>query len=228
VLHFEGERATRLRMVRALKNRFGPVDEVGCFDLSGDGINAVLDPSGLFVSRHHQPVPGTCVSVTLEGRRPLLAEIQALVAPSALERPRRTSTGVDSSRFAMVMAVLEARLGVPLGKADVFTSTVGGARVTEPAGDLAIAAAIASAAQSFHLPADMIAIGEIGLAGELRRVPELDRRLAEAARIGFRLAVVAAGPGTEGLRHHGDLEVLAVPDLASAMQVVHLSRPMGR
>jgi DNA repair protein RadA/Sms len=228
VLHFEGERATRLRMVRALKNRFGPVDEVGCFDLSGDGINAVLDPSGLFVSRHHQPVPGTCVSVTLEGRRPLLAEIQALVAPSALERPRRTSTGVDSSRFAMVMAVLEARLGVRLGKADVFTSTVGGARVTEPAGDLAIAAAVASSAQSFHLPADMIAIGEIGLAGELRRVPELDRRLAEAARIGFRMAVVAAGPDSDTLRDHSGLEVLAVPDLASAMHVVHLSRPMGR
>ena len=227
VLHFEGERSTRLRMVRALKNRFGPVDEVGCFDLSSDGINAVVDPSGLFVSRHHQPVPGTCVSVTLEGRRPLLTEIQALVAPSAAERPRRTSSGIESARFAQVVAVLEAREGLALARHDVFASTVGGARVSEPAGDLAMALAIASAARGFHLPADMIAIGEIGLAGELRRVPELERRLSEAARIGFTLALVSAEPGQVGSRRVDGLEVVAAPDLRGALQVVQLTGPVS-
>ena len=147
VLQFEGERATRLRMVRAVKNRFGPVDEVGCFDLSSDGISAVTDPSGLFVSRHHEPVPGTCVSVTLEGRRPLLAEVQALVAPSAAERPRRTTSGVDSVAHRHGARRARGPRGLRLARHDVFVSTVGGARVTEPAGDLAIALAVASAAQ---------------------------------------------------------------------------------
>ncbi len=226
VLQFEGERATRLRMVRAVKNRFGPVDEVGCFDLTGDGIAAVTDPSGLFVSRHHEPVPGTCVSVTLEGRRPLLAEIQALVAPTSAERPRRTTSGLDPARAAMVLAVLEARAAVPLHGRDVFVSTVGGARVQEPAGDLATALAIASAARGLVVPPEVIAIGEIGLAGELRRVPELQRRLAEAQRIGFGFAVVPAERGNAAPWVDG-LEVLAAPDLRTALRVLDLtvSRP---
>src|SRR5699024_5743698 len=120
VLQFEGEPNTRLRMVRAVKNRYGPVDEVGCFELSSDGISAVTDPSGLFLSRHHEPVSGTCVSVVLEGRRPMLAEVQALVAPTTAERPRRTTAGVDGSRTAMVLAVLEARARVPLFSRDIF------------------------------------------------------------------------------------------------------------
>ncbi len=198
VLQFEGERSSRLRMVRAIKNRYGPVDEVGCFDLSGDGITAVTDPSGLFISRHHEAVPGTCVSVTLEGRRPMLAEIQALVTASPAERPRRTTSGVDPSRAAMVLAVLEARARVPLSSRDVFVSTVGGARVHEPAGDLATALAIASAAQGLVVPPEVIAIGEIGLAGELRRVPEVERRLGEARRIGFTYAIVPAESGGGG------------------------------
>ena len=222
VLQFEGERATRLRMVRAVKNRFGPVDEVGCFDLTGDGITAVTDPSGLFVSRHHEPVPGTCVSVTLEGRRPLLAEIQALVAPTSAERPRRTTSGLDPARAAMVLAVLEARAAVPLHGRDVFVSTVGGARVHEPAGDLATALAIASAAQGLVVPPEVIAIGEIGLAGELRRVPELQRRLAEAQRIGFAFAVVPAERGNAAPQVDG-LEVLAAPDLRTALRVLDLT-----
>src|SRR5688500_477439 len=162
VLQFEGERATRLRMVRAVKNRYGPVDEVGCFDLSSAGITGVTAPSGLFSARHHEAVPGTCVSVTMEGRRPMLAEIQALVTPSAAERPRRTTSGVDPSRTAMVLAVLEARARVRLAGRDVFVSTVGGARVHETAGDLAPALAIASAAQGLVVPPEVIAIGEIG------------------------------------------------------------------
>ena len=232
VLQFEGERATRLRMVRAVKNRYGPVDEVGCFDLSSDGITAVTDPSGLFISRHHEAVPGTCVSVTMEGRRPMLAEIQALVTPSAAERPRRTTSGVDPSRTAMVLAVLEARARVRLMNRDVFVSTVGGARITEPAGDLAAALAVASAAQGLVVPPEVIAIGEIGLAGELRRVPEVKRRLEEARRIGFGFAIVPAEPGGTGSRKLDGLEVLAAPDLPTALRVLDLktvrrSRPRG-
>jgi DNA repair protein RadA/Sms len=226
VLQFEGERATRLRMVRAVKNRFGPVDEVGCFDLSGEGITAVTDPSGLFLSRHHEAVPGTCVSVTLEGRRPMLAEIQALVTPSAAERPRRTTSGVDAARTAMVLAVLEARARVRLMSSDVFVSTVGGARVQEPAGDLATALAIASAAQGLVVPPEVIAIGEIGLAGELRRVPELERRLMEAQRIGFGFAIVPAGRGGGSQRLDG-MEVLAAPDLRTALRVLDLRTARG-
>ncbi len=221
VLQFEGERNTRLRMVRAVKNRYGPVDEVGCFDLTSDGITAVTDPSGLFVHRHHEPVAGTCVSVTLEGRRPMLAEIQALVARSASERPRRTTSGVDSSRTAMILAVLEARAGVALPHSDVFVSTVGGAQVKEPAGDLAIALSIASAARGAAVPQEVVALGEIGLAGELRRVPELPRRLAEARRIGFSHAVVPAEPNAMPPMVDG-IAVLPVPDLAGALRVLDL------
>ncbi len=228
VLQFEGERATRLRMVRAVKNRYGPVDEVGCFDLSGEGISAVTDPSGLFISRHHEAVPGTCVSVTLEGRRPLLAEIQALVTPSPAERPRRTTSGVDPARTAMVLAVLEARARVPLMSRDVFVSTVGGARVQEPAGDLATALAIASAAQGLVVPSEVIAIGEIGLAGELRRVPELKRRLNEAQRIGFRFAIVPADKGQGGSEKLDGMEVFAAPDVRSALRVLDLTSARGR
>jgi DNA repair protein RadA/Sms len=223
VLQFEGERATRLRMVRAVKNRFGPVDEVGCFDLSGDGITAVTDPSGLFVSRHHEPVPGTAVAVSLEGRRPMLAEIQALVTPSSAERPRRTTSGLDPSRTAMIMAVLEARAKVRLHSSDVFASTVGGARVHEPAGDLATALAIASAAQSMVVPSEVVAVGEVGLAGELRRVPELKRRLAEAQRIGFTFAIVPAEGGGGGSTRVDGMEVFAAPDLRTALRVLDLS-----
>jgi DNA repair protein RadA/Sms len=228
VLQFEGERSTRLRMVRAIKNRYGPVDEVGCFDLSGDGISAVTDPSGLFISRHHEAVPGTCVSVTLEGRRPLLAEIQSLVTPSPAERPRRTTSGVDPSRAAMVMAVLEARARLPLAAHDVFVSTVGGARVQEPAGDLAIALAIGSAGQGLVVPPEVIAIGEIGLAGELRRVPELERRLSEARRIGFTYAIVPADSGGGGSRQVDGMEVMAAPDLRTALRVLDITRRYGR
>ncbi len=222
VLQFEGERSSSLRMVRAAKNRFGPVDEVGCFALTADGIAAVSDPSGLFVSRHHHPVPGSCVTVALEGRRPLPVEIQALVT-SAADRPRRAQTGVDAGRVAMVLAVLEARLRVRTSDADVFVATVGGARLHEPAGDLATALAIASARRGTVVPPQVVALGEIGLAGELRRVPDLRPRLMEAARLGFTVAVVPQQPdsaGQPGLPEVPGLHVHAVPDLAGALRVV--------
>ncbi|MGH3544806.1 MAG: DNA repair protein RadA, partial [Mycobacteriales bacterium] len=178
VLHFEGERHTSLRLLRAVKNRFGPADEIGCFQLTDIGIDGVADPSGLFLTARTDPVAGSCVTVTLEGRRPLLTEVQALVAPSPLASPRRTVSGLDSARLALVLAVLEQRAGLNLATRDVFAATVGGARVTEPAVDLAMALAVASAARHHALPTDMIAIGEVGLSGEVRAVRGVQQRLA--------------------------------------------------
>jgi len=192
VLAFEGDRHSGVRMVRATKNRFGPADEVGCFEMGELGIVEVADPSGLFTSRHEEPVPGTCITVTMEGRRPLLAELQALVAPSVAQSPRRTMHGVDSGRLAMVLAVLERRAGLQLYNRDVYVSTVGGAKVADPSADLAAGIAVASAALNAQVTQRFVAIGEVGLAGELRRVPGTDRRLAEAARLGFTEAVVPA------------------------------------
>ena len=203
VLHFEGDRHQQLRMVRALKNRFGPTDEVGCFELGEYGLIGLPDPSGLFVSQRARPVPGTCVTVTLEGRRPLLAEVQALVAVSALEIPRRVTSGLDSARVGMVLAVLQRRADVKIGRHDVYAATIGGVRLTEPSVDLAVALAMASATADLSIPGSVVAIGEVGLAGEVRRVPGVARRLAEAERMGFRRAIVPAGSG--GLPSSGDL-----------------------
>ena len=227
VLHFEGDRESRFRMVRAMKNRFGPVDEVGCFDLGAEGITAVTDPTGLFVESHHARVPGTCVAVTMEGRRPLLAEVQALVTHSSAERPRRTTSGLDSSRVAMVMAVLQQHCGVHLHTKDVFASTVGGARVAEPASDLAVAVALTSASRGAPAPRGVVAMGEIGLSGELRRVRDLPLRLAEAARLGFQLAVVPTEPGRPTARSPESwtvdgMRVLDVPDVASTLRLLQL------
>jgi DNA repair protein RadA/Sms len=198
VVQFEGERHSRLRLVRAVKNRFGPTDEVGCFDLGDRGIVGLPDPSGLFLTSRDRPVPGTCVTVTLEGRRPLVAEVQALVTPSSGGSPRRTTSGLDSSRLAMVLAVLTRRASLDVNGADCYASTVGGVRLGEPAADLAVALAIAGARLDVALPHGTVAFGEVGLAGDLRPVTGAPRRLAEAARIGFRRAVVPAGSLTEG------------------------------
>ena len=226
VLHFEGERSSRLRMVRAVKNRFGPVDEVGCFDLSAEGIVAVTDPTGLFIARHHEPVTGSCVSVVLEGRRPILAEVQALVTGSASDRPRRATSGVDGNRLAMILAVLHQRCRIRLHAHDVFMSTVGGARISEHSGDLAAAIAVASAWKDKPVPTDVVAIGELGLAGELRRVRDLPLRLAEAARLGFGSAIVPLGPddGDRSVRKVGDMRVVGVPDIESALRVLDLAK----
>jgi DNA repair protein RadA/Sms len=196
VLHFDGDSRGQLRMVRALKNRFGPTDEIGCFELGEYGLVGLPDPSGLFLSERHDPVPGTCVTVTLEGRRPLLAEVQTLVCPvGSAEPPRRVVSGLDSARVGMMIAVLQRRAQLSIGKHDVFAATVGGVRLTEPSVDLAVGLAIASARADVSVPGDLVAIGEVGLAGEIRRVAGLQRRIAEAARMGFRRAIVPAGSG---------------------------------
>jgi DNA repair protein RadA/Sms len=216
VLQFEGDRHSTLRLVRATKNRFGPADEVGCFELTDGGIEGLPDPSGLFLSRRTEPVPGTCVTVTVEGRRPLLAEVQALVARSTLATPRRAVSGLDSARVAMVLAVLERRGRVRLGADDVFSATVGGVRVTEPAADLALALAVASAARDAPIPPATVVLGEVGLSGEVRRVGAVGRRLAEAARLGFSAALVPPDPGPrpDGMR------VTEVADLGAALRTL--------
>lgn len=203
VLHFEGDRNTAIRMVRGIKNRFGAADEVGCFLLQDKGIQCVADPSGLFLDERPEPVPGTAVTVTLDGKRPLIGEVQTLlVKPANPAGPRRAAvSGIDYARVSMINAVLENRAGVPVGAMDIFLSTVGGMRLTDPSSDLAVAVAVASAFTNRALPATMVVIGEVGLAGDLRRVTGMDRRLAEAARLGFTTALVPAGcgPAPKGL-----------------------------
>jgi DNA repair protein RadA/Sms len=223
VLHFDGDRHSQLRMVRAVKNRFGPTDEVGCFDLGEYGLIGLADPSGLFLSQHREPVPGTCVTVTLEGRRPLPAEVQALVGTSVLEIPRRTTSGLDGARVGMVLAVLQRRAGLKLGKQDVYAATVGGVRLTEPSVDLAVAVALASSASNLSVPRGVVAIGEVGLAGEVRRVAALTQRLAEAERLGFRRAIVPAASGAPLDRADGSastMEVVEVEDVRQALSAV--------
>ncbi|MFT6534737.1 MAG: DNA repair protein RadA/Sms [Alpinimonas sp.] len=185
VCQFEGDRQTALRFVRALKNRFGPTDEVGCFEMTGEGIAEVPDPSGLFLSRSPVPVSGTCATVAMEGRRPLPVEIQALVVASSAPNPRRVTNGIDSSRLAMLLAVLERRAGLSLSDKDVYVSTVGGVRLTEPGADLAIAIAVASAFHDKPIAHTVAAFGEISLAGEIRPVSSGKQRDAEATRLGF-------------------------------------------
>jgi len=232
VLHFEGDKHSTLRMVRAVKNRFGPADEVGCFALTDGGIVGLPDPSGLFLSSRPDAVPGTCVTVTVEGRRPLLAEVQALVsAPLREGQPKRAVSGLDPARVGMVLAVVDSRGSVRLGAADVYTATVGGVRLTEPATDLAVLLAVASAHCDKALPTDVIALGEVGLSGDVRPVGDVHRRLSEALRLGFRRALVppGSGPGPEGMTvvEVGDVmrALLAFHDLAA---VPRPRRPPGR
>lgn len=223
VLQFEGERHSRLRLVRAVKNRFGPTDEVGCFDLTDAGIVSVADPSGLFLSAARARTAGTCVTVTLEGRRPMPTEIQALVTRTALGTPRRTVSGVDASRAAMTLAVLQARLGMDASAHDVYVATVGGARAAEPAADLAVALALVSARQDQPLGEGLVAIGEVGLAGEVRPVSGVQRRLAEAVRLGFTRAVVPQDPCGDPVRPPAGIAVVEVSDLAGALLAARTS-----
>jgi DNA repair protein RadA/Sms len=199
VLHFEGDRQTSLRFVRSHKNRFGPTDEVGCFEMTGEGIAEVADPSGLFLSGRRSmgsiaAVSGTCVTIAVEGRRALPVEVQALIVKTQAPQPRRVVNGVDSSRVAMLLAVLERRANLQLSGADVYVSTVGGIRLTEPGADLAIALAIASAFRERALAVTLAAIGEISLAGEIRTASSARQRSAEARRLGFSTIIDSETP----------------------------------
>jgi DNA repair protein RadA/Sms len=189
VLYFEGETHSSFRLVRAIKNRFGAVNEIGVFAMTERGLKGVSNPSAIFLSQHAEPVPGSCVMVTLEGTRPLLVEIQALV-DSGGPSPRRLSVGLDRDRLAMLLAVLHRHAGVACMDQDVFVNAVGGVRISEPAADLAVLLAITSSLRGKPLPKGFIAFGEVGLAGEVRPAPRGQERLKEAAKLGFSVAIV--------------------------------------
>ncbi|WP_087117508.1 DNA repair protein RadA [Corynebacterium urinipleomorphum] len=219
VLAFEGDRQTSLRMLRGLKNRFGATDEVGCFEQTSDGIREVPDPSGLFLSHRGQTPDGSAVTVAMDGVRPILAEVQALTVDPVNKSPRRVVTGLDFNRVPMVLAVLQARCGERTNDKDAYVATVGGMRITETATDLAVALATWSSLHNQPLPPKTVVIGEVGLAGELRRVPNLDRRLAEAARLGYENAIVPAGSGTDIPRING-MRIRGVGTLGEAIACV--------
>ncbi|WP_410666518.1 DNA repair protein RadA [Amycolatopsis sp. cmx-4-68] len=220
VLQFEGDKHSTLRMLRGIKNRFGASDEIGCFELQEEGIVGVPDPSGLFISRTAEPVPGTAITVSMEGKRPLLGEVQALVSATSAPQPRRAVSGLDSARVAMVLAVLEKRGGLKLGDKDVYTATVGGMKITEPGIDLALVLALTSSFEDVALSPRLVSVGEVGLAGEIRRVPSVGRRLAEAARLGFTHALVPPDSG----KPPAGIRVLEVANVADALNAASHAR----
>lgn len=200
VVNFEGDRHSMLRLLRGVKNRFGPADEVGCFEMREDGIKSIADPTGLFLAEQpDQPTPGTCVTVAMEGRRALLVEVQALAGRSVADGavPRHTVSGLDLARLNMVLAVLQRYAKIKVLDKEIYATTVGGMRVKEPAADLAIALAVTSVEQNLAISSDVVAIGEVSLTGAIRRCANVDRRLAEAARLGFRTMLVPPG-STDG------------------------------
>ena len=218
VLNLEGERYAALRVLRATKNRFGSTDEVGVFEMAETGLREVADPSRAFLVEHELPAPGSVVAPTLEGSRPLLVEVQALVAPSGYGTPARRGSGIDPNRLALLVAVLGRRAGVGLGSHDVYANLAGGLAVDEPGLDLPLALALASSFRDVPVDPGTVAIGEVGLLGELRGVAGLERRLHEAARLGFRRAIVPrAGRSGAAARVDG-LDAVAVGTLGDAIE----------
>ena len=221
VLYFEGDTHSSFRLVRAIKNRFGAVNEIGVFAMTEKGLKGVSNPSAIFLSQHTEPVPGSCVMVTLEGTRPLLVEIQALV-DSGGPSPRRLSVGLDRDRLAMLLAVLHRHAGVACMDQDVFVNAVGGVRISEPAADLAVMLSITSSLRGKPLPKGFIAFGEVGLAGEVRPAPRGQERLREAAKLGFSVAIVpkANAPKKSQMKEFEGLTIHAVDRVEQAMELV--------
>ena len=221
VLYFEGDTHSSFRLVRAIKNRFGAVNEIGVFAMTEKGLKGVSNPSAMFLSQHSEPVPGSCVMVTLEGTRPLLVEIQALVDDGG-PNPRRLSVGLDRDRLAMLLAVLHRHAGVACMDQDVFVNAVGGVRISEPAADLAVMLAITSSLRGKPLPKGFLAFGEVGLAGEVRPAPRGQERLKEAAKLGFSVAVVpkanAPKKPIEGLTIHAVERIEEALDLLRSLE----------
>jgi DNA repair protein RadA/Sms len=213
VLHFEGDRNGMLRMVRGVKNRFGAADEVGCFLLHDNGIDGIADPSNLFLEQRAAPVAGTAITVTLDGKRPLIGEVQALLA-TPCGSPRRAVSGIDHARAAMITAVLAKHARLTIAGNDIYLSTVGGMRLTDPSSDLAVAIALASAYADLPLPTTAVMIGEVGLAGDLRRVGGMERRLTEAARQGFNIALIP--PGCDAVP--AGMRALRSPTIVAALE----------
>jgi DNA repair protein RadA/Sms len=218
VLYFEGEAGGTYRLVRAVKNRFGAVNELGVFAMGDRGLREVRNPSAIFLSRHDQPVSGSLVMVTREGTRPLLVEVQALVDESPLANPRRVALGLDQNRLSMLLAVLHRHGGVGLFNQDVFVNVVGGVRINETAADLAVVLAVLSSYRDRPLPLDLAVFGEVGLSGEVRPVPNGPERLREAVKHGIRRAIVPAGNSPKG--GVPGLAILVVKTLAAAIDGV--------
>ncbi len=221
VLYFEGDTHSNFRLVRAIKNRFGAVNEIGVFAMTQQGLKGVSNPSAIFLSQHSEPVPGSCVMVTLEGTRPMLVEIQALVdggGPS----PRRLSVGLDRDRLAMLLAVLHRHAGIACADQDVFVNAVGGVRITEPAADLAVMLSITSSLRGKPLPKGFIAFGEVGLAGEVRPAPRGQERLKEAAKLGFSTAIIpkANAPKKSQMKDFEGMTIHAVERVEQAMDLM--------
>jgi DNA repair protein RadA/Sms len=223
VLYLEGERFSSYRLLRSVKNRFGSIDEVGVFEMTGRGMAGVENPSQAFIAERASGAVGSVVVPTLEGSRPLLVEVQALTSPTAMPTPRRTANGLDLSRLLLVAAVLTRRVGLSLAGQDVIASVVGGLRVHEPAADLGVALAIVSSHRDKPVPADLAAVGEVGLSGELRSVSQLERRLLEAERLGFRRCLLPQSalvhPGGHGTKPKTKLEILSAATLREAIKL---------
>ncbi len=217
VLYFEGERHQSYRILRAIKNRFGSTNEVGVFEMGQEGLTEVENPSDLFLSLRAPNVPGSCVVVSMEGSRPILVELQALVTPSFYGVPQRVATGVSRTRLAMLLAVLEKRAGVGLGNKDVFANVAGGIRLEEPGIDLGMALAVASSRKDTACDPEMAAVGEVGLAGEVRPVTQLARRITEAARMGFRRCLVSHH-GVDHVKTDPGLELIPVRSVRQALE----------
>ncbi len=218
VLYLEGERFHAYRLLRGVKNRFGSTDEVGVFEMSEGGLAEVTNPSQVFLSERLASAPGSAIAVTMEGTRPLLVEIQALTSTTSLNLPRRTPNGIDLNRLLLLTAVLSKRVGLDLSSQDIFVNVVGGLRVGEPAADLAVAVAIASSYRSRPVASDLAVVGEIGLSGELRSVRQAERRLREAAKLGFRRCLVPQVVADQ-VRGAQGIEVVSAGSLAEALQV---------
>lgn len=222
VLFFEGDRNTSLRLLRTIKNRFGAADEVACFEQTESGIAEVTDPSGLFRTGRDEPIPGTCITVAMEGRRAILAEVQALVATTNAPNPRRGVSGLDNARMAMLVAVTERHGRLRLFDKDTYLATVAGMKIVEPAADLGVCLALASATWESPMPQDVVAIGEVALSGDIRSVSNMTQRLNEAARLGFKRALVPVGTkkpsGT-------DLIIIEVPHLGRALSALKQMAP---
>jgi DNA repair protein RadA/Sms len=217
VLYMEGDRFHQYRLLRGVKNRFGSTFEVGVFEMGVEGLREVANPSQAFLAERSASTPGSTVVVTMEGTRPILVEVQALTSTSSLALPRRTANGIETNRLLMLTAVLSKRVGLRLGNQDIYVNVVGGLRIQEPAADLGVAVAIASVARNVPVDPDMVLVGEIGLSGELRSVGQLERRLAEAAKLGFKRSVF---PRTSRKPQVPDgFEIMGVRSVAEALEI---------
>ncbi len=219
VLYLEGDPYHSYRLLRSVKNRYGPTNEVGVFEMASSGLLEVANPSEAFLAERRAEAPGSAIAITMEGTRSLLVEVQGLTSPTVFGYPRRTANGVDSNRLLLIVAVLTRRVGIQLSDQDVFVNVVGGLQLSEPAADLALATAIASSARDRPLPPDLVLVGEVGLSGELRSVAQLPARLSEAARLGFRQAVVPRAARGK-LTVPGGLEVNEMSSLGEALSYV--------